>query len=149
MSEEVEINVKLSSEWHNNMPPICKVFLDEIELFDGKLWELKEKGEIKDIAWKGELDEGEHTIRVQLHKKSSRHTKVDENNNIVKDQLIFVEDIAIDQIEIGHVSYTRGSFYPEDTNNPIETENVNCLGFNGEWRLKFEVPTYIWLLEAF
>mgnify|MGYP003353769042 CR=1 FL=1 len=26
-------------------------------------------------------------------------------------------------------------------------DNYKNLGFNGEWRLKFNVPTYIWFLE--
>jgi hypothetical protein len=86
--------------------------------------------------------------------KTGKHTIVDDDNNIVADMLLNVDSISIDQIDLGHLVHKLSVFYPNETfakmaGIPTEIPNLTCIGFNGEFRLKFQVPTYLWLLENF
>ena len=66
--------------------------------------------------------------------------------------LLNIEGIEIDDIELGHLRYTR-SFYKLDKKQlyqgGIVSQLESCvnLGFNGTYTLKFQSPFYIWLLE--
>lgn len=151
MAEQVEISLRISAEWHNDRPNY-QVLLDDIELKSGRLEELKKNGEHLDIKWQGELDDGEHTIRLIVTGKHNRHTKIDADHNIIADQLVFIEELSIDQIELGHIVYKECNFYPDKIIHhdlPEVIPHLDCIGYNGEWQMKISVPTYIWLLEHF
>ena len=91
--------------------------------------------------------------------KTVYDTKLDANGNIVKDLLLNIDSIEIDEIDIGSLKWTASNYtpmYPESytqhvlrTGQEIETELKNCvnLGWNGTWSLPFTSPVYIWLLE--
>ena len=105
------------------------------------------------LSWIGNLDEGEHTIKIVLKNKSMRETVISKlDNNIIHDQLLYVDDVSIDQINLGFLVFKLSKFFPDNTIRPDLDDvipNLNCIGYNGEWRLKFRVPTYLWLLENF
>ena len=151
MSEEVEIEIKLNSTWHN-YPPVYEILLDNVEIERGFVKEKLENFEFKSIFWKGMLDDSEHTLTIKLKGKNigTRHTIVDDAGNITNDQLLHIEGISLDQIEIGSVAVKNSVFYPDNSekSNLIgELRNVRTMGYNGDWTLKFKVPTYMWLLE--
>ena len=153
MSEEVEFEVKLSSEWHND-PLKFELLLDDKLIDSGELIEKKANKEARTLTFKESLDEGEHTIKIRMLGKTGKHTIVDNDNNILADMLLNVDSISIDQIDLGHLVHKLSVFYPNETfakmsGIPTEIPNLTCIGYNGEFRLKFQVPTYLWLLENF
>ena len=155
-TEPVEFRVKLSSRWHNDAPKYTVLIDDEI-IDQGEITELKEENDQKVIEFIRDLPEGDHVLRIRLTGKNGiKHTIMNESNEIIKDQLLYIDDIDIDDIELGHMvykysewykqtRYSKGEYFYEETAEPDPT---TCLGFNSEYRMKFSVPTYIWFLEV-
>jgi hypothetical protein len=152
--ENVEIEVQLASQWHND-PPVFEVALnDEFELGYGTISEKDELGEFKSIKWSGELEEGEYTLKIYLKGKNvgKNHTIKDSNGNVIDDQLLYIKAILIDDIDLGHVATAKSKYYTDNTdkaNPPKLIEGKNVMGYNGVWQLTFSVPTYMWMLENF
>lgn len=160
MSEEldtelVEFKITLSGTYDND-PPKYQVLLDGQVIDNGILVEKEQNGEEKIVAFSKEMDEGEHILQVRLLGKENRHTVIDENNNITSDQLLNIKQVEIDEIELDYLFYSLGKYHkqinpidaiePLFDAEPLQGSFIN-LGWNGEWRLKFTVPTYMWFLE--
>ena len=106
-----------------------------------------------------EILEGAHSLDIAFLNKTVYDTTLDANSNIVKDLLLNIDSIEIDEIDIGSLKWTASVYtplYPESykqhvlsSGQEIETELKNCvnLGWNGTWSLPFTSPFYIWLLE--
>ena len=75
----------------------------------------------------------------------------------MKDQILHIRDITIDEIDIGALVY-EGKYRPEypepwasqqaNAGNklPITLKNVTEMGHNGTWTFGFSSPFYMWLL---
>ena len=141
--EEVEFQVGLSSTYWSK-PPEVRAKIDDHLILDYPLL-----GE-RTVDWKGKLEEGPHQLTIELLNKSNKQTVV-ENNKIIKDQLIHIKYLYLDQIDIGEMLWTKSIYYPKpeqtDPDRPTEMKNCIDLGYNGKWVFAFSVPTYIWLLE--
>lgn len=151
MSEAVQVTVTLSSLWHID-PPKVKIFLDEIEIDSADIVNQRDDGQHHLFSLNTKLDEGNHKIKIVYYNKTFSDTVLDGNGNIVKDQLLHVEDISIDEVELGYLVYKNCKFYPDREIRPDLPEvinNLTSIGYNGVWELEFTVPTYIWLLEHF
>jgi hypothetical protein len=110
------------------------------------------------IEFEHELTEGEqYSLIIKRSGKDNRQTVV-ENGQIIKDQLLHIKSIEIDEIEIGALVYS-GLYtpqYPEPWASeqakagnvlPESFKNVTAMGHNGRWELGFTSPFYMWLLE--
>lgn len=149
--EEVTFNITLSSVWWRN-PPRVRIWIDDDLVELTTVPELQEKGEKKHIKFSRSLSEGEHTLGIELFAKTLRETLTDETpeNNILKDQLLHIEDIEIDEISLGYMIYDKSKFVTNKTLHPDlpdEFTEMVILGYNGKYELKFQIPTYIWFLE--
>ena len=83
---------------------------------------------------------------------------MNENSDLLKDQLLHIKSIDIDEIDISGLVY-EGIYTPEypepwatqqreaGKELPESFKNVTAMGHNGEWSFKFESPFYMWLLE--
>ena len=152
MAESVAIDITLSSEWHVSPPSIEFWIDDNLITSDFVSEKVKEKAS-KKLSWSGELDEGDHVIKIKLKDKANHQTVLNKSTGeILFDQLLHIETISIDEIDLGFLCYKLGKFYPDKALRPDLDDvipNLNCIGYNGEWQLKFQVPTYLWLLENF
>ena len=92
------------------------------------------------------LPDKEYTLKIRLENKHNTDTVLDDSNNILKDMLLNIESIMIDDIELEMLKWSQSIFLPDDSVRPILKECVN-LGWNGSYILKFTVPFYLWLLE--
>jgi hypothetical protein len=70
----------------------------------------------------------------------------EDKSAIVKDMLLNVVSVEIDEIDIGHLLHSKSTFTGDDPTRPVLSNCVN-LGWNGTWKLTFTSPFYIWLLE--
>jgi len=153
-SELVEFKVVLDSVWHNE-PPKFQVLLDGELIESGVVSEKEEDDLEKTISFAKTLFEGEHIISIRLVDKRDHHTPIDSNGNILADQLLNIKQIEIDEIELDYLFYQLGKYHKQINGNeelPVYEEeplpdSYKNLGYNGEWRLKFSVPTYMWFLE--
>lgn len=147
--ETVHIKMKLSSDWFR-LPPHVKIFLNDDLVDDIELSEKTAEGDSREIIFQADLGDGDHVIKIQYLGKESPDTRVDEQGNILEDHLVHIDSVEIDEIDLGYLSRTASTYYPDRELHPEASESMPetvDLGYNGTWELKFQVPTYIWFLE--
>ena len=105
---------------------------------------------IQPVAFERTVDEGAHTLKIRLENKTNQDTVV-ENGSVVKDMLLNIDDITIDDISLGNLLWSAE--YKLDNPREYQGKEIDhldgCvnLGWNGTYILKFTSPFYIWLLE--
>ena len=107
---------------------------------------------------KSELTNTDTDHGVVWPEQIESQTVADEDGNIIKDQVLHIKSIEIDEINIGALVY-EGVYtprYPEPwatlqresgTKLPESFKNVTQIGHEGEWKFTFASPFYMWLLE--
>ena len=148
-AEIVNFKINLSSRWFR-LPCHAIISIDEEVVEDIEVVERSSSGEFKTVSFSKELTEGIHQLKIRYLDKEIPDTRIDADGTIVNDHLLSIESIEIDEIELGHLSYKLGKFYPDRQlrpDLPEEMREIVCLGYNGTWVLDIEVPTYIWFLE--
>ena len=90
--------------------------------------------------------------------KDKNQTIVNDKGHLLKDQMLHIKSMEIDEIDIGALVY-EGIYtphYPEpwatqQRKDGVELresfKNVTQMGHNGEWKFTFSSPFYMWLLE--
>ena len=102
------------------------------------------------VSFERRLDEGPHTLKIRLENKTTADTII-ENSDVVKDMLLNIDDITIDDISLGNLLWSAE--YILDKKQVYKDQEIDhldgCvnLGWNGTYVLKFSSPFYIWLLE--
>ena len=143
MTEKEKLNFKigLSGTFFKNVPAYS-ILLDGVKHASGKA-----SAETEIVEFTCDLEEDQdHLLEIRLVNKTSKDT-VTENDEIVKDTLLNIDSIAIDDIELGDLKWSMSEFVGDNPNRPILQRCVN-LGWNGSYRLKFTSPFYLWLLET-
>jgi hypothetical protein len=152
MSDSVEtlkFKVGLSATYFNSKPEYS-VHLDSKEICRNTV--SAESDEIFYIEFDAEIAENaEHKLIVKLHNKSKQDIVI-EDDQIVKDTLLNIKSVEIDEIDLGSLIWTSSEYFPDHPqkfNGEIVSSLKNCvnLGWNGSYVLPFASPFYIWLLE--
>ena len=96
------------------------------------------------------ITEGDYELKIRLENKTNADTVI-ENGEVVKDMLLNINDITVDDISLGNLLWSaeyildKPQIYKGQTIDHLDG-CVN-LGWNGTYILKFSSPLYIWLLE--
>jgi len=139
--ETLKFKIALESEWFNN-PPNFRVSINNDTLIDGPLRE--------PIIIDREIqleDEQSYTLNFTLHDKSKHDTEIDEQNNILKDTLVKIKKVEIDDIDITQMLSTNSDiFYYRHDDGTIDPF-YDTMGVNGTSTVEFTTPFYVWLLE--
>ena len=139
--ETISFKIGLSGTFFNNVPAYS-ILLDGVKHASGKV-----SAETEIVEFTADIEEDQdHLLEIRLENKTSRDT-VTEGDKIVKDTLLNIDSIVMDDIELGELKWSMSEFVGDDPNRPILQRCVN-LGWNGSYRLKFTSPFYIWLLES-
>ena len=102
------------------------------------------------VRFERRVDEGAHELKIRLENKIDADTVI-ENGEVVKDMLLNINDIIIDDISLGNLLWSAE--YVLDRPQEYKGQTIDhldgCvnLGWNGTYILKFSSPFYIWLLE--
>ena len=102
------------------------------------------------VKFERRIDEGAHELKIRLENKTDSDTVI-ENDEVIKDMLLNINDIIIDDISLGNLLWSAE--YVLDHPQVYKGQTINhldgCvnLGWNGTYILKFTSPFYIWLLE--
>lgn len=93
--------------------------------------------------------EGEHVFEIELVGKLPDHTKIADDGSIINDCVAEISDIALDDIELGHMFYEQARYHHDHNGSTalVETKFFGIMGCNGRVRLQFSSPVYLWLLE--
>lgn len=138
---KLSLNVTNPSEFHNLG---IELWLDQSKFFDKDV----APGQHQIIH---EFDEKEmdHEFRIILKNKLEEHTTIDDSDKIIKDAMISVDTVCLDEIDIDQLMWQYAE-YTHDGNGAYETRThkfYGNLGCNGTVSLKFSTPIYMWLLE--
>jgi hypothetical protein len=102
------------------------------------------------INFERRVTQGPHELKIRLENKTDTDTVI-ENDEVVKDMLLNISDINVDDISLGNLLWSaeyildKPQIYKGQTIDHLDG-CVN-LGWNGTYILKFSSPFYIWLLE--
>ena len=144
----MEINLYLTSEWWQQ-PPKCTVFFNSKKIWDGEI----SKEHVVNIR-ENETDlPSQNRLLLRMYGKTVDETVV-EDNKIVRDQLLCIKKIIINNIDIDHLVFSHGRYWPDYPPHlrqsipplPMCLEKIDTLGFNGDWVFDFESPFEIWYL---
>lgn len=142
--ESLNFEVKLSGT-HWNKYPEFSVWFDDDKLVQDYI-----KFDTHTVKCERDVEEGVHAIKIRLENKTTQDTIV-ENGQVVKDMLLNIEDISINNLSLGPLLHSAEYLLdsPQTYNGKEITHLDNCvnLGWNGAYVLKFSSPFYTWLLE--
>ena len=155
-TEKLKFKLELYANFWDK-PPIAEVLVNDNSFYNGTITGTEDKPQL--IEFEFECTEGtEYSLIINRSGKVKGQTVVNENNNVLKDQLLKIKRIEIDEVELGALVYS-GVYTPEypepwasqqrsaGTKLPETYTNVTNMGHNGTWTFKFSSPFYVWLLE--
>jgi hypothetical protein len=128
--------------------PCCKLGI-EIWLDNDKIFDLDHVVEPVKITHEFSDQENTHELRFVLKNKQQEHTKVDTDGNIISDARLSIQNVALEEIELGHTFISQAT-YSHDFNGTgpsTQEQFFGEMGCNGTVSFKFSTPTYHWLLE--
>lgn len=95
------------------------------------------------------VEETAHTIEFHMRGKTSEHTQVNDQGEIVSDYLIYIHDKQFEAIDVDY-AFDSHSVYTHDFNGSgsmIQDGFSGIMGCNGTVRFEFTTPIYLWMLE--
>ena len=155
-TEKLKFKLELyATVW--DRPPHAEIMIGDKSHFTGDITGTEDNPNL--IEFEHEFTEGEGSeLIIKRSGKIKGQTVINENGDVLKDQLLHIKSIEIDEIDIGALVY-EGVYTPEYP-EPWATQqreagmelkesfkNVTAMGHDGTWRFKFESPFYMWLLE--
>ena len=155
-TEKLKFKLELyATMW--DRPPHVEILIDDHVHFESDITGTEDKPDL--IEFEQELEEEkEYNLIINRSGKDNNQTLINEKGDILKDQLLHIKSMEIDEIDIGALVY-EGIYtpqYPEpwatqQRDEGIELresfKNVTQMGHDGEWKFKFGSPFYMWLLE--
>jgi hypothetical protein len=155
-TEKIKFKIELyATMW--DKPPHAEIIVDGKSFYNDTITGTEDKPTLIEFEHKLEEDKNYELI-IKRTGKSKGQTVVNEKGDILKDQLLNIKGINIDDIDIGALIY-EGEFtpiYPEpwatqqrEAGVVLDKTFKQCskMGHDGEWKLKFASPFYMWLLE--
>jgi len=156
ISETIKFRIELFGEYWDK-PPVAEITINDTVVSN--------KQEIIGTEENPTIFEFQHTLldkenykfTIKNCGKDSSQTIV-EDGRIVKDQLLIIKSVNIDEIDLGGLIY-EAKYYPEypepwaseqrsaGKDLPEYVKNVTSMGHNGRWEIEFTSPFYMWLLE--
>ena len=155
-TEKLKFKLELyATMW--DKPPHAEIIVGGKSHFNDKISGTQEKPTL--IEFEHELEEGnDYELIIKRSGKVKGQSVVNDKGDVLKDQLLHIKSMEIDEIELGSLVY-EGIYtpeYPEPWATQQRTageelkesfKNVTSMGHDGTWQFKFASPFYVWLLE--
>ena len=155
-TEKLKFKLELyATMW--DQPPVAEIKLNSKSYFKSEITSTEQDPTV--LEFEAELTEdSEYNLIIERSGKGINQTVINKEGEILKDQLLHIKSIEIDEIDIGALVY-EGMYTPEypepwatqqrESGNDLKDafKNVTKMGFNGTWNFKFKSPFYMWLLE--
>jgi len=153
-TERIHFKIELSGTYWDKKPHYIISINDKV---CADAFITKESDQREFVEFDCEVEEDQtHVLKIRLDNKEISDVVKDdplaENFVIVKDMLLNVHSIEVDDIELGNLYQMLGVYRydtPQDFPTPGATEIQNCVNFgtNGTYEMEFSSPFYLWLLE--
>jgi len=155
-TEKLKFKLELyATMWDKS--PHAEIMVDNQTYFKKNITGSQDKPNV--IEFEHECEEDKlYQLVIKRSNKSNGQTVVNEKGDILKDQLLNIKTISIDDIDLGSLIY-EGVYtpnYPEPwatqqkkQGHELKTSftNVTQMGHNGTWTFGFTSPFYMWLLH--
>lgn len=146
--ETLKFKVGLSGT-HWDKIPMYSILIDDVEYASGAVHE--NSGQVVYAEFSCDLTEdADHRLQIRFSNKTDdqvvKEPPTGSDYKIVKDMLLNIESIEIDDLDIGQLKWSNSVFVPDNSRHPTLDNCVN-LGWNGTYALNFRSPFYLWLLE--
>ena len=148
----MDITVHLRGAWWDEAPK-AKINFDGVDIWQGIV-----EHDVRQ-SFNVSIDgKNESVLSIELLDKKVNQT-VCEGSTIIRDQLLTIEQVIIDDIDLGLVLFNQSQYWPQYPEHMIAEsvsrnqtlpdclKHITTLGWNGFWQLKFEHPFEIWYLE--
>jgi hypothetical protein len=143
--EKLSFVISLSGTYWDRRPQFS-IWLDDHVVVQSEITSSAEQI----VSFERKVNEGPHELKIRLENKTINDTVI-ENSEVVKDMLLNIDDITIDDISLGNLLWSSEYILdkPQEYNGNTIDHLDGCvnLGWNGTYVLKFTSPFYIWLLE--
>jgi len=144
-TEKVHFKIGLSGHYWDKQPEYSILF-NEAQVIEKTIISTA-SDEVFYVEFDQEIEEGPCVLKIRLENKDWHDTIQNEDKTeILKDMLLHIDSVEIDEIQLGHLIFAKSQFIGDDAERPILDKCLD-LGWNGTWQLQFESPFYIWLLE--
>jgi hypothetical protein len=144
MTETLHFKIGLAGTYWAKQPEYS-ILINDKTYNTGTITEAS--GETFYVEFDADMEEGPCALKIRLENKDWTDTVQNEDKTeIVKDMLLNIRSVEIDDINLGNLVYTKTQFVGDDPARPV-LDRCQDLGWNGAWILAFESPFYIWLLE--
>ena len=133
-----QLHITFRSHWCNGWPR-ARISLDGDIIVDHEFSQ-----DIETIMVMIDRSPGPHAISVHRHGKGIEHMEFDANGDIVRDQILEITDL--------HVQQARIPDYVLDQNSRFEFDDQchagsRYFGPNGVWTFEFATPMVTWVLD--
>ena len=143
-AERLHFKIGLGGTYWKKVP-VYSILINDNVIFTKEIETAS--GEISFIEFDQDFVEGPSVLKIRLENKDWTDTvQNDDKTEILKDMLLNIKSVEIDEIDLGNLIYSKSQFVGNEADRPVLTQCVD-LGWNGSWELPFESPFYIWLLE--
>ena len=146
-TENLHFKIGLSGVYWDKKPQYT-VLVNDTKYSEGII--SQESGIVEFIEFDVSVDEGPCKLTIRFENKTNDQVVKDDETKedfvIVKDMLLHIDSVEIDDIDIGELTWRKSTFVGDDPSRPV-LDNCVDLGWNGSWTLPVESPFYIWLLE--
>ena len=155
-TEKLKFKIELFATHWNKIPTV-EILINNDSKFSAEISETEDKPKLIEFEHEFE-EEKSYNLVLKRGGKTNNQTIVNEKGDILKDQLLHIKSIEVDEIDIGGLVF-EGVYepsYPEPwatqqkeagTELPKTLKNVTQMGHNGTWTFTFTSPFYMWLLE--
>jgi hypothetical protein len=143
--ETLSFRIGLSGTYWYKKPEFT-VLVNDKEMASGSIDGLT--GQVQYVEFTESFEENS-TNKFQIRLTNKENSDTIQNagcTEILKDMLLNIESIEIDDIDLGQLVWSHSKFIPMDSDRPTVKGCVN-LGWNGTYTLTFDSPFYLWLLE--
>ena len=154
-TETLKFKLELYATYWNK-PPIAEIKIADKTYFKDKITSTEQEPTVIEFEHLLENDKS-YSLDIIRTGKTDQETVL-ENDTIIKDQLLNIKYVEIDEIDLGALLF-EGVYTPEypepwatqlrdkGVSLPKSFKNVTQMGHNGVWAFKFTSPFYMWLLE--
>lgn len=150
-TEDIKISINLRGHGWDEHWPKCRISVDGSVFYDEFI-----KGEHNVTFTATVPDDSTGVLEIEYYGKDyKRDIVLDADGNPVKTVHIEIGEILFEDISIGQIPYnlsevhvTEPWYLNQDSDDyPNPRHNDMQLSWNSSWRLEFQTPIYIWLLE--
>ena len=155
-TEKLKFKIEVFATYWDKHPSL-ESLIDDESIYSSVISETEDKPKLIEFEHEFE-EEKSYNLVLKRGGKTKTQTILNDKGDILKDQLLHIKSMEIDEIDIGSLVY-EGVYepaYPEPwatqqkqagTELPKTFKNVTQMGHNGTWTFTFSSPFYMWLLE--